>query len=155
MNAKHRFLVDAMLGRLCRWLRVLGWDTEYVEGSLTEDPLARAEAENRILLTRRQGIEDNQLIFVESEILEDQLRQLEVQFKVLSQASPFTRCIECNAGLERVDKPEIKDSVPFFTYQTQTEFYRCPECKKVFWPGSHHQAMLKKVKGLKETSPSP
>lgn len=152
MNAKHRFLIDTMLGRLCRWLRVLGWDAEYVEESLTEDPLARAKTENRILLTRRQGIENNQLIFVKSEILEEQLRQLEVQFKVLSHASPFTRCIECNAGLERVDKPEIKDNVPFFTYQTQTEFYRCPECKKVFWPGSHHKAMLQKLKELEKSS---
>ena len=149
MNPKPRFLADAMLGKLARWLRVLGWDTEYVKGKRAEELLERAKTEGRILLTRRQGLDDERLVFVESEILKDQLRQLEASHKILTRSEPFSRCIECNAALEEVSKYDVKGKVPFFTYETQETFYRCPRCDKIFWPGSHYRAMLRKVEELK------
>jgi uncharacterized protein with PIN domain len=151
MNSNPRFLVDVMLGKLARWLRVLGWDAEYVKGKSTEELLDRAKTEGRILLTRRQGLEDERLVFVESEILEEQLKQLEELYSALTNAEPFTRCIECNVVLQVIDKTAVKGQVPFYTYQTQETFYRCPRCNKIFWPGSHHDAMLRKIKRLKES----
>ncbi|MBN2378929.1 Mut7-C RNAse domain-containing protein [candidate division WOR-3 bacterium] len=146
---EHRFIVDAMLGKLARWLRVLGWDSEYVKGKSTEVLLKKAKAEGRILLTRKQGLTDERLVFVENEKLTEQLVQLERKFRVLSAGEPFTRCIECNEKLEEVDKAQVKGKVPFYTYETQEKFYRCPGCGKVFWPGSHHEAMLWKLRKLK------
>ncbi|TET21919.1 MAG: hypothetical protein E3J71_07760 [Candidatus Stahlbacteria bacterium] len=151
MKSKPRFLADAMLGKLSTWLRILGWDAEYVKGKSTEELLDRAKTEGRILLTRRQGLEDERLVFVESEILEEQLKQLEELYRILTNAEPFTRCIACNVVLQAVDKAEVKGKVPFYTFQTQQEFSRCPRCGKLFWPGSHHTAMLRKIKGLKES----
>ena len=151
MNSTPRFLVDAMLGKLASWLRILGWDAEYVKGRKSEELLEQARSEGRILLTRRQGLQDERLVFVESEILEEQLRQLEELYRVLTNAEPFTRCIACNVVLQAVDKAEVKGKVPFYTFQTQQEFFRCPRCNKIFWPGSHHTAMLRKIKGLKES----
>jgi len=151
MNSKPRFILDAMLGKLASWLRILGWDAEYVKGKSTEELLDRAKTEGRILLTRRQGIDNERVIFIESEILVDQLRQLEELYKILTNSEPFTRCIDCNVVLQAVDKAEVKGKVPFYTFQTQQEFSRCPRCGKIFWPGSHHAAMLRKIKGLKES----
>lgn len=144
-----RFLADVMLGKLARWLRVLGWDAEYCKNKSTEELLARATGEDRILLTRKQ-LEHKSLVFIESEILEEQLDQLEKLFKVIADARPFTRCIECNRLLEEADKKDVKGRVPFFTYSTQERFYACAGCGKVYWPGSHHRAMLRKVNKLKE-----
>ena len=151
MKSKPRFILDAMLGKLSTWLRVLGWDAEYVKAKSIEELLDRAKTEGRILLTRRQGLEDERLVFVESEILADQLRQLEELYKILTNSEPFSRGIDCNVVLQAVDKAEVKGKVPFYTFQTQQEFSRCPRCGKIFWPGSHHAAMLRKIKGLKES----
>jgi uncharacterized protein with PIN domain len=148
MDTRPSFLADAMLGRLCKWLRVLGWDTSYIKNKPTIDLLRTAETEGRILLTRRQDIENASLVFMKSERLEEQLQQLEILFSVVTNAKPFSRCIECNSELQLIDKEEVKDKVPFFTCRTQKEFYICPSCGKVFWPGSHHDAMLKKIKEL-------
>ncbi|MBD3286576.1 hypothetical protein GF359_08385 [candidate division WOR-3 bacterium] len=143
-----RFLVDVMLGKLARWLRVLGWDTEYRKDKSIDELLDRAAREGRVLLTRKQ-LEHERLVYIKSEILEEQLKQLERQFGVITDARPFTRCIECNRMLERTDKKTVRGRVPFYTYSTQESFYTCPGCGKVYWPGSHHQAMLKKVEELK------
>ncbi|TKJ44404.1 hypothetical protein CEE36_01285 [candidate division TA06 bacterium B3_TA06] len=151
MNSKPRFLVDAMLGKLSTWLRVLGWDAEYVKGRKSEELLEQARSEGRMLLTRRQGLDNERLVFIESEILEEQLKQLEELYKILTNSEPFSRCIACNVVLQVIDKTEVKGKVPFFTYQTQERFWRCPRCNKIFWPGSHHDAMLRKIKGLKES----
>lgn len=143
-----------MLGKLGRWLRVLGWDAEYVRDESTSGLIERAGKEDKYLLTRRRGVNNRRLIFIESEVLEDQLHQLEGSFKALSNAQPFSRCIDCNSVLYKVAKPEVKGEVPFFTFATFEEFYRCPACKKVFWRGSHHQAMLRKLNRIKSTSRS-
>jgi uncharacterized protein with PIN domain len=149
MNSAPRFLVDAMLGKLARWLRVLGWDTEYVKGKGAEELLEHARKEERVLLTRRQGLKDKCLIFIETETLEDQLSQLEGPYRVLTNARPFSRCLTCNAELVEVSKEDVKGKVPFFTYETQEHFYRCPSCGRIFWPGSHHKAMLQKIRKLR------
>jgi len=151
MDTKPRFIADAMLGKLARWLRVLGWDAEYVKGRKSEELLEQARSEGRILLARRQVLEDERLIFIESEILAEQLRQLEASHQILTRSEPFSRCIACNVVLQAVDKAEVKGKVPFYTFQTQERFWRCPRCNKIFWPGSHHDAMLRKIKGLKES----
>jgi len=113
MSAGRCFLADAMLGRLARWLRLLGWDAEYAKRAPIEELLKRAQREERILLTRRRGIAGRGVVFVESETLADQLRQLEGLYGVLSDARPFTRCPACNIGLLEAAKEEVKGRVPF------------------------------------------
>lgn len=134
-----------MFGRLARWLRVLGWDAEYSKGTEFQRLIKKAGEENRILLTRRQGVEHDKLVFVNSEILEEQLKQLEASHKVISNARPFTRCIECNAELCKIAKTEARGKVPFFTFETEEEFYRCPSCGKIFWRGSHYKTMFERL----------
>lgn len=151
----YRFIVDVMLGKLARWLRVLGWDTAYERDKSTTELLESVRKEGRILLTRRGDLGEGTVIFITSEVLDEQLRQLEASHKIVTDAQPFTRCIECNAVLEMVKKEDIEGQVPFFTYQTREEFWRCPACGKIFWPGSHHEAMMRRVENLKQVSPPP
>lgn len=92
---------------------------------------------------------DKSLIYVESEILEEQLRQLETSYKVLTDAEPFSRCILCNSELYEIGKDEAKGRVPFYISQTQEFFFRCLSCGKVYWKGTHHEDMLHKLREIK------
>ncbi len=142
------FRVDTMLGRLARWLRALGWDTEYEEIGEISSIKQKAKTEGRFFLTRRRNIDEQYSVFIESEELEKQLFQLEKIFQVLTKANPFSRCINCNCVLIEIDKAKIKNKVPFFTYTSHANFSICPDCGKVFWKGSHHDAIVKEIRKL-------
>ena len=142
-----RFLADCMLGRLAKWLRLLGYDTAY-DNAAADDKLARrARAESRVLLTRdrclaaRRGL---RVLSIQSEILEEQVQEVQDAFgpppdPVLS------RCSVCNVALEQASPAEIADRVPPYVLQTQAEFRRCPDCRRIYWPGSHVQEMRNQI----------
>jgi hypothetical protein len=138
-----RFVADAMLGRLAKWLRILGYDTLYDPAWADPHLVRLARAEERLLLTRdrelarRRGV---RVLFVESEALPEQLAQLRQACGVTA-AAPFTRCPRCNALLQPVAKEQLWDEVHSYTYATQDEFRRCPQCQRPYWRGSHHAKM--------------
>lgn len=135
-----RFLCDAMLGRLARWLRLLGYDTAYSEAG--DHELARqARAEDRILLTRdtrlvkRRGI---RALLIKSQAPDDQLRQVVKEFG-LTPSRVFSRCTACNTPLRPIPKSAVRDLVPPYVFQHHTSFQECPGCGKIYWRGSHWQ----------------
>jgi uncharacterized protein with PIN domain len=134
-----RFVVDAMLGRLARWLRVLGYDALYSSGADDAALVRRALAEERILLTRdvelarRRGV---RVILISDDRIGPQLREI-VEILHLSAHEAFSRCINCNAPLVEFDRARARDLVPPYVFATQTRFRRCAECGKVYWRGSH------------------
>ncbi len=139
-----RFLADAMLGRLKKWLRLLGYDTAWA-GNLSDAQVARwARAEGRILLTRdtalahRRGL---QVILLHSQQLPEQLREMQEQI-VLPPAKLFSRCTVCNALLLPLSRAEAKSLVPPYVWRTQLQFRRCPRCGRVYWAGTHRQRVL-------------
>jgi uncharacterized protein with PIN domain len=138
-----RLLADGMLGRLAKWLRLLGYDTAYDNAATDPELARRARAERRVLLTRdrqlsaRRGL---RTLLIQSEALEDQVR--EVQDALGPPPSPpLSRCAVCNAALTSVTPAEIADRVPPYVLRTQSEFHRCPDCGRIYWPGSHILAM--------------
>ena len=139
-----KFLADNMLGRLATWLRLLGYDTDYLPRA--DDPeLARiARAEDRILLTRdveltrRRGL---RYVLVESEKIEGQLEQLVRELGLTAQEA-FSRCAVCNIALEEVEKEAVREQVPPYVFQTQTQFRRCARCHRVYWRGTHWARMV-------------
>jgi uncharacterized protein with PIN domain len=147
-----RFLVDSMLGTLAKWLRILGYDTAY-DAQLDDNQLVRlARAQGRILLTRDTGLlkrKGLRTLFVESEVLEEQLAQVQQAFG-LDVDQPFSRCPVCNTGLEDVPKYEAWGQVPPFVFQTQERFRLCAECNRFYWRGTHWQRMLERVERLKK-----
>jgi hypothetical protein len=138
-----RLLADGMLGRLAKWLRLLGYDTAYDSGATDLELARRARAEGRVLLTRdrelaaRRGLHT---VLIQSQMLEEQVQ--EVQDDLGPPPHPaLSRCAVCNGALEPVSHAEVADRVPPYVLRTQSEFYRCPGCERIYWPGSHLEAM--------------
>ena len=146
-----RLLVDAMLGRLARWLRLMGYDTLYWrEGS--DAALAElARAEGRLLLTRdhqlagRRGVK---ALLVTAETLDEQLA--EVHAALGGRPRPFTRCPECNAPLEELAHEAARGLVPTYVWRTQSAFRRCAGCGRVYWKGTHWPGMAARLEGANE-----
>jgi uncharacterized protein with PIN domain len=142
-----RLLADGMLGRLAKWLRLLGYDTAY-DNAATDPALARrARAEGRVLLTRdhelaaRRGL---RTLLIRSQVLEEQVQ--EVRDGLGPPPHPaLSRCAVCNSVLESVSPAQVTDRVPPYVLRTHTEFRRCPGCGRVYWPGSHLQAMRTQI----------
>ncbi|MCL5961572.1 MAG: Mut7-C RNAse domain-containing protein [Chloroflexi bacterium] len=149
-----KFVADAMLGRLAKWLRILGYDTLY-SAEMDDASLARlARQEGRILLTRdtrlvqRRGLT---YLLVESDIVEEQLRQVVGELRLDVEEAVFSRCPSCNTPLETTDKPSVAGLVPPYVYATQGQFKRCPRCRRLFWRGTHWDRMKEKLAGLRES----
>ena len=142
-----KLLADCMLGRLAKWLRLLGYDTAYENAASDPELARRARAEERVLLTRdrelaaRRGL---RTLFIQSEVLEEQVR--EAQDALGPPPHPaLSRCSVCNVVLEAASPAEIADRVPPYVLRTQTEFHHCPGCGRVYWPGTHLQAMREQM----------
>jgi hypothetical protein len=143
------FFADAMLGRLARWLRVLGCDTVYRSQRKPGD-LERAAAEGRVPLTRDRklaaSVEDAVLILPDH--VGDQLRLLASMFPIAARPEQwFTRCLECNSRLEEASPEQAREMVPDYIFQTASAtFRRCPSCGRLFWPGSHRKRMIESLR---------
>ncbi len=150
---RPRFVADAMLGRLARRLRALGYDTLY--SSQYDDPtLARlALAEDRILLTRdveltrRRGLS---FLLIEDDRLENQLRQMWNALGLTGE-NAFSRCLDCNTPLVECSPAQVRDRVPPYVYTTQSRFRCCPNCGRVYWRGTHWARMRAEIEELADS----
>lgn len=145
-----RLLADGMLGKLARWLRLLGYDTAYENHAPDLELARRARAEGRVLLTRdrelsrRRGL---QALLIASETLAEQVRQVQDTLGPPPRP-PFSRCAVCNSVLERAAPEQVAGRVPPYVLQTQAEFRLCPGCGRVYWPGTHVAAMQEQIERL-------
>jgi uncharacterized protein with PIN domain len=136
-----KLICDVMLGKLARYLRLLGFDTLYARNA-TERERLRARHPDRLLITRARRTAGPGVIPVTSEITREQLRELKNLLQPeITRGMPMSRCIECNRELLQVDKQEIECLVPEFVFHHYADFSRCPACGKVYWQGSHTQGM--------------
>ena len=148
-----KFIVDSNVGKLARWLRLMGYDTRFFDGTDDSHLVAIAQAEGRVILTRdtqimkRRVIIDGQLkaIFIRSDEPEAQIHQVIDTLNLDCQFSPFTICLECNQPLVERSKGQVKDLVPPYVFQTQSQFMECPACHRIYWRGTHWQAMTRKL----------
>ncbi len=146
------FITDAMLGKLARWLRILGYDVLYEPAISDDDLIAKALHEHRIiltmdrLLTERKSAKNSLLI--RSPDYKEQLRQVITHFNIDYKSGIFTRCLVCNKLLDPIKKEKIKDRVPPYVYSTQDEFDICRQCSRVYWSGTHRIKMLEMLDEL-------
>jgi uncharacterized protein with PIN domain/sulfur carrier protein ThiS len=138
-----RFVVDANLGRLARYLRLLGFDCRY-GNDLTDSEVARLSVEeSRMVLTRDRALLQQRIIthgyFVRADLPREQVREVLARMDLYRLVRPFTRCTRCNGVLEAVDKRTVMDELQPKTRKYYEEFRRCPECGQVYWKGSHFE----------------
>jgi len=135
-----RFVADAMLGKLARWLRIMGYDTLYEREWDDAELVYRARAEGRVLLTRDTGItgEGIRILFIRSDHLREQLKQVFEELGLrFDEKAIFTRCPVCNGEIREVDKRKVENLVPEFVYYNNERFAICTNCGKIFWRGTH------------------
>lgn len=141
------------MGKLAKWLRIMGYDTLFFNGSDDSHMVAKALAEGRMILTRDTGIMKRrvvtggrlQAILINSDAPEQQMRQVIDTLKLDLQFEPFTLCIECNQPLTERSQEQVKDLVPPYVFQTQSQYMECPACHRIYWRGTHWQAMTRKL----------
>jgi len=144
-NAPPRLLADAMLGKLARWLRILGYDTLYMQDD--DARIAqRARAEGRVLLTRDRGLAQRRglrTLLIEAQDLDAQM--LEVVAALGRPADGAPRCMLCNGELRRIPVEVARSFVPSYVAQTQSLFHRCAECGKIYWQGTHWEGIVREL----------
>jgi uncharacterized protein with PIN domain len=149
------FIVDTTLGKLAKWLRILGYDTVYWRVVDQAGILRRAREEERTLITKDTKLFKAKGTMVSLLIREDnpfrQLKEVVRHFRIrIDQGMLFSRCLACNALLERIDPDDAKGAVPDHIYHTHQEFSRCPLCHKVYWAGTHYGQMSRLVERLQK-----
>lgn len=140
-----RFFADVMLGRLARWLRVLGHDTAYETDIADPDLAARADAEGRVLLTRDRHLVAHlrpaRSVLIRSDVPLDQLREVVEACNLEAPDALFTRCPVCNGLLRAATEAEQQSLVPEQARSVPGPVHRCPRCGRVYWLGSHTKRM--------------
>jgi len=144
-----RFVADVMLGRLARWLRILGYDTLY-SNTYRDEELARiADMEGRCLLTRDRELLSRYMVgrayLVVSDDVFEQLRELVKMFDIGTEEAALSRCVSCNSEIREVGKDEVRDHVPDYVFRTAPRFYRCDGCSKIYWSGTHVSKIREKI----------
>ncbi len=144
-----KFIVDFMLGKLARNLRLLGFDTVYIRHLDRESLFSRMLEEERILLTRAHCFPERDDVFItDSDDPYHQTREVIRAFKLIPH--PFARCTVCNFPLESVEKTEVKEHVPPYVYRTHREFSRCPSCGRIYWKGTHYEKISRLISEILE-----
>ncbi len=152
-----RFAADRMLGRLARWLRVLGFDTVYRADLPGWRLIALAAREGRVVLTRDKRLRDprgqTRIIRIRSDRFRGQLRELDREIPLGGVGSRPSRCVECNVEVEPLAPADVPPSVPEYVRATQRSFRRCPRCRRIYWNATHRERMEAEIAALGLTEP--
>ena len=144
-NNEILFAADRMLGRLAKWLRVLGYDVTYGQHLSGHGLIRAARAEGRLILTRDRSLARKQpppFLFIDSNDYLEQLRQVLYTCNLRPGQGLFTRCLVCNAQLQTRSKESVEKFVPPFVFASQERFSWCDHCQKLYWPATHQRKML-------------
>ncbi len=138
-----------MLGKLAKWLKILGFDAIYFSKIEDSDLLVQAKKEGRILLSRDNALIEKsrsiETLFIESEDWNTQVEQVLDEFELWQVVRPYSRCIECNSELKDLPRSRAKNLVTPFVHEKAKSFALCPKCCRVFWKGTHHEDMEFKI----------
>lgn len=146
-----------MLGKLAKYLRIVGIDTSYSNSRSWPLIISSAAAEQRTILTRRTSLllseQQAACYVIQGNYPYEQLQDVIRHFSLRVDSSQFfTRCLLCNQLLEDVDKSSVAGSVPAYVFSTVNDFARCPQCAKIYWKGTHHYNMMQRLSVLLQNS---
>jgi uncharacterized protein with PIN domain len=148
------------VGKLAKWLRMMGYDSLFFNGSDDSHMVSQALAEDRVILTRdseimkRRVVKSGRLraVLISSEEPERQIQQLMDILDLKRQLRPFTLCLECNQPLMERKREEVRERVPPYVYKTQSQYMECPACHRIYWRGTHWEAMIRWLKKFSDFS---
>lgn len=137
---------------------MMGYDTVLFDHGHDDRMIRIALSEERVIVTRdtqlmkRRVITDGRLkaVLITSDQPEQQISQVMDKLHLDTIFSPFSLCLECNQPLVEKSKAEVAGLVPPYVYKTQEQYMQCPDCQRVYWKGTHWQAMTQKLQGLKQ-----
>jgi uncharacterized protein len=145
---EDRFAAEPMLGKLTKWLRMMGYDVLY-QRSYREEDFIRLIAGGRRLLSRRTEAQAHhpEVILIRSVHVGEQIKELrKIGCLRFDQTKFFTRCLRCNLPLEEADREAARSNLPDHVYHENLSGIRsCPQCGRFFWPGTHRDRMLKQL----------
>ena len=147
-----RFLADRTLGRLAKWLRILGYDTTYLPQLSPQGLIREGRRQKRILLTRDTRVARQKnlspCVFVQADRFRDQLRHVIASCQLDPLHFLFTRCLECNDPLADLPKEKVHDRVPAYVWETQSEFRHCPSCHRLYWGATHREHVIEELRRM-------
>jgi uncharacterized protein with PIN domain len=146
-----RFLFEGTLGKLGKWLRLLGFDALGDPGGSRASAAAAAEGRHVLTRTRRRCrmLEGQPFVFIHSNDPFEQLREVILTLGLRpADLRPFSRCLLCNTPTEPVGKERVRHCVPDFVWQSHERFFRCRVCGRIYWSGSHTERGLARVAAL-------
>jgi uncharacterized protein len=151
LSEDFKFITDASLGRLAKWLRLFGYDTVVFPNQAGRKMLRQADAEGRIVLTRRRDMTQRQfsghLFLITGVDIASQLNDVISKYSLkINKQKIFGICLKCNEKLYPVVREEVRDLVPPFVFENCTEYNQCPHCHNVYWDGTHQRNALEFMK---------
>jgi len=153
-----KFVADGMLGKLTRWLRMLGQDVEYSSQMGDDELLETSNKKRRVLLTRdlelykRAAARNIETFYVEGGIEAEKVAEIAGRFKIpLKINMEKSRCPACNSRIKPIPKKDVAEKVEKNTFAFYNDFWTCPKCSKIYWQGAHWrniQATLEKAEEI-------
>jgi len=148
-----KFIVDHNVGKLAKWLRMMGCDTVFFTGDDDWQMVITALNEDRVIITRdtgimKMGVVTNgrlKAIHIWSDKPEEQIRQIMETLALSWGEGLFTLCLECNQPLVEASHEEVRGRVPSYVYKTQDQYMECPACRRIYWRGTHWKAMIREM----------
>jgi len=152
-----KFIADGMLGKLTRWLRMLGQDVTYSNQFDDTELIAMAKREHRVLLTRDLALYQRAIakgvdaFYVEGQTEAEKIAELAKRFDIpLGIDMKRSRCPRCNTKIQPTPKEEIASEVEKNTFNYYDEFWKCPKCGNIYWQGAHWDRIRATLEGAKK-----
>jgi uncharacterized protein with PIN domain len=153
-----KFIADNNVGKLARWLRLIGYDTLLFKQKNDSQMIKIALNEDRVVLTkdsqfmRRRLVTGGRLkaIYIKQDDPKLQVQKVVQTLNLNYRFKPFSLCLECNQVLIARDREEVQNRVPDHVLETQTQYTECPACHRIYWQGTHWQAMVNKLQDLQK-----
>jgi len=151
-----KFIADNNVGKLARWLRLIGYDTLLFREKDDGQMIKTALSEGRVILTKdtqfmkRRLVTNGKLktILIKQDDPKLQMQEVVKTMNLNYHFKPFSLCLECNQVLIARGKEEVKNLVPAHVFETQTQYTECPACHRIYWQGTHWQAMVNRLQDL-------
>lgn len=153
-----KFIADNNVGKLAKWLRIIGYDTLLFKEKNDNKMIEIALNEDRVILTKNSQIMKRRLVtngelkavHIKCDEPKVQLRETVKLLNLDYNFNPFSLCLKCNQKLVPQNKEEMRDLVPPRVFEIQKQYMECPSCHRIYWHGTHWQAMVRELESIVE-----